>query len=548
MSKIFLVALRIIILGSWAILAVAVDKGMATVPEAERSEIPKGWKLFPRIGLGMEYGGFIRRDGDFTSLLRRRLEMDVLQYRRFILYLEFDEATTFGTSQDKWDFNSLRYRLHLGGIRYDLGEHYLGLFYNHWCYNPFLTEKFQNKLDRFQISIYLLTLEFLSKGMRLGMKDRGIVFNPDRPFEFLWKFNYYTSVGKALDQTQNYDLDWVLRGQLRLDLLRFYRLIPYVEVGGELWTGASTRGNPWVEWGIRYHVRRNLDLTPFFQLSREQQIFKGAIGQPPIRRLAQNFLYGGLRLEYLIDSETALPGGDWQFLPEIHGSATYFNYLKSQFFGWGGDIELDLEVLRWRAWTLFFYTDLNLSTERGEFGPDKITGRIQYGLTYTRKPFFIEGFVANRQRLDSIRFSRVMERSNEAGLRVGTTGMKPGHFNDGISFAGPKFQWLNKWNAQAKAAHFFQNRDWQYLWDLTGQARWDILRWHFVVPYVQGELSWMAGGGGTADALQYAVEPGLRFHGVLDLAVYYRFQHQDNARVFRGPSDNQSLIGIKALF
>jgi hypothetical protein len=126
--------------------------------------------------------------------------------------------------------------------------------------------------------------------------------------------------------------------------------------------------------------------------------------------------------------------------------------------------------------------------------------------------------------------------------------MKPGHFDDGISFTGPSFQWLNRWEAQGSAGHYYQNRDWQYLWNLRGQVRWEPLRWYFLVPYLQAEVAWLAGGGPTPDALEYAVEPGLRFHGGLDLALYFRFQHQENALFFRGPADDQSMFGLRAMF
>jgi hypothetical protein len=515
----------------------------------EGKEIPEGWAVFPRMGLGMEYGGFIFHDDTFTSMLRRRLEMDVLQYRRFIVYLEFDEETSFGTPKDSGDFNRMRFRLHLGGLRYDLGDHYVGLFYNHWCSNTLLTENYQTRLDRSQISIYILTLEFLSKTMRLGMKDRGIIFDPKKPFEFLWRFHYYASAGKVVEQSKFYDLEWILRAQVRLDLFRYYRLIPYLEAGGELWIGPTARVSPWVEWGIRYHVRDRLDLTPFFQWGQNQEIFKE--GNPPIRRVAQNYLYAGMRLEYLFDSSTGggAPADGLQFLPEIHGSATYLRCLKSRFFGWGGGIDLDLELLRLKPWTLFFYTEMRLATEKLSLGPDKIIGRLQYGLNYTREPYFAEAFVDQRKRMDVIAFDGLSEQSSLAGLRLGTVGMKPGHYNEGISFAGPKsFQWLNKLNAQASFGHFFQSQDWYYLWGLSTQARWDILRWYFIVPYVQGELEWLAGGGKSNDAVDYAAEAGFRFHGVCDLNVYFRFQHRDNAKAFQGLSDNQNIIGIKALF
>ena len=108
-----------------------------------------------------------------------------------------------------------------------------------------------------------------------------------------------------------------------------------------------------------------------------------------------------------------------------------------------------------------------------------------------------------------------------AGLRAGTKGMKPGHYNEGLSFNDPPaFAFINNWNAQASFGHFFNNRDWQYLWNINTKVRWDPIRWHFIVPYIEGELNWQSGGGPTCDTVEYSVESGLRFHGVLHLQRY----------------------------
>ena len=99
-----------------------------------------------------------------------------------------------------------------------------------------------------------------------------------------------------------------------------------------------------------------------------------------------------------------------------------------------------------------------------------------------------------------------------------------------------------------QVSHYFQNRDWDYLWELAAQVRQDVLRWRFIVPYLQGEINWMGGSSRTKDAVEFAVEPGLRFHGTLDLALYYRFQHRENVLFLGGPSENTNLLGVKALF
>jgi hypothetical protein len=127
--------------------------------------------------------------------------------------------------------------------------------------------------------------------------------------------------------------------------------------------------------------------------------------------------------------------------------------------------------------------------------------------------------------------------------------MKPGHFNDGINFDGPqKFQWLNNLNAQASVGHFFRNTDWEYNWEVSTQVRWDALRWRFLIPYLQAELTWLAGAPHTGDSLEYGFEPGVRLHGALDLAIYYRFQSRDNVLYFGGPPQKQSLFGIRVMF
>ena len=521
-----------------------------TGQENKDGDIPPGWQLLPRVGLSLEYGGFIVQQDNYASLLRRRLEIDFLQYRRHIFYLNFNEQTYFGTPFDKWDFNLMKYDVVLGGYRYDFGNFYLGIFIHHQCNNPIHPQNYDLLVDRERANIYDVGLEFLTKTMRLGMKDRGINFDSPNNFEFLGRFagGFWAS---RVAYKQNIQLDWLVKGQLRYDILRYYRLVPYVEVTGDLVAGPTTRVAPAVEAGARFHFG-NVDFTPFFKWSRDQEGLTVAADPQKFSLIGKNALLGGARMEVLLDAKTfsgspATKGLQW--FPEIHGMADYALHLENGYFNGHGNNEVDFEALRWASWTLFIYTNMNFESRKEDFKPDKINYWLQYGLTYAWKDYFVEGFVKDAQRLDGNFFRGTMERSNLAGLRAGTKGMKPGHYNEGISFSGPQtFQWLNKWNAQGVAGHYFNNRDWQYLWNLNAQVRWDPLRWYFVVPYVQGEVNWMSGGGPTPDALEYAAEPGIRLHGALDFVVYYRFQHRKNVLFFRGPSENESLVGVKVLF
>ena len=89
---------------------------------ADEDDIPAGWALLPRVGLSIEYGGFIVHQDNYTSQLRRQLEVDFLQFRRHILYVKFDENTFFGTPVDNWDFNLMKFKVVLAGYRYDFGS------------------------------------------------------------------------------------------------------------------------------------------------------------------------------------------------------------------------------------------------------------------------------------------------------------------------------------------------------------------------------------------------------------------------------------------
>lgn len=547
MARIMSSLLRAGLIAVSAVMIIFLARCEATSSEGAAADIPQGWKLLPRVGLSVEYGGYLVQQDSFASMLLRRLEIDILQYRRHIFYLNFYEKTFFGTPSDRWDFNLMKYDINLAGYRYDFGNAYLGLFLHHQCNNPFLTEKYRVLVNRERANIYDVGLEFLTKTMRLGMKDRGINFDSPRAFEFLGRFAGGASASRVV-YVQNFKLDWILTGKLRCDLFRYRRLVPYVEVAGILWGGPQTRLAPEVEVGTRYHLSK-VDITPFFKWERAQEPVTVALPEKG-RFLAKHSLYGGARVEVLLDADTFPPssGEGLQWFPEIHGNADYALHLRQQYFKGHGNVELDFEVLRWNCWTSFFYTDMNFNSRKEDFKPDKVIYWLQYGLTYARGRYFAEGFVLNQQRLDASHFRKTQERANLAGLRLGTKGMKPGHYNDGINFAGPTFQWLNLLNGQVSGGHYFQNRDWQYLWNVKLQARWDVLRWRFVIPYLQGEIDWQAGGGRTGDTLDFAVEPGLRFHGVLDLALYYRFQHWNNTLFFRGPYNDESLVGIRVLF
>lgn len=505
------------------------------------------FQILPRLGLGLEYGGFLHSGSDFASQLRRRLEIDALQYRQHLLYLEIDEETAWGSADRAGVFNRVRHRLYLGGYRYDLGDYYLGLMFYHRCHNPFHTADLRGYVGRSRENLYLVGVEFLSKAMRLGMKDRQIDFAPDQPWELLGHLHGAVAVHKVV-QREYSDLDWLLQGRLRCDLFRYRLLVPYVEAGGEAYGRNAWRFSAYAETGVRIHGPQ-LNFTPYFKYERLQEFLVQADNRS-FRPQGRDQVFGGARLEVLLDERYsgAASADSWQLLPEVHGLAAYALYLGSKYHKGLGDLQLNFDLLRYRPVTLFVNTSLVFDTRKEDFKPETVSYGLEYGLRLRSDRYFLEPFLAHGRRLDANFYKNIDERTNQAGLRLGTLGSRPGYYNTGIDFREPAWQWLNHWHWQLQAGHYFRNRDWGYNWDLQALVRWDLARLAFVVPYLEGRGRGQLGRGSNPDAWEYALEFGGRAHGTFDLALFLRWQRQQNIFVFRGPRENQGIFGLKAIF
>ena len=534
-------------LGFFWIVFLCPPRQEARAQEPEEDDFLPG-VIMPRVGLGIEYGGFLVRGENYSSAVRYQLLLDLWQYKRHLLYMDFDGETSFGVPGESIAFNRLHHEITLLGYRYDLGDYYGGFRFYHRCYNPLRERgRLESDYDRTIADIFYVGLEFIDKAMLVGQKDRGINFE-NQLFEFLGRWHVALSLNRVMSE-ENSDQNWLGTGQVRLDILRYCNLIPYLEAGGEVLGMRKWAVTPVVEGGVRFHGS-NMDFIPFIQWGHTQEWPRQFSGQ--VYLASHSYLFGGGRLEFLLDKETQSPDltiGKLQLLPEVHGLAEYSLFLGSRYHLGFGSVQLHFDLLRWQALTLFANPGFTMDSHQTNFGPDKLWYQLDYGLRYSSQGYFLEGFVLDERRIDAFTFRDLNETAQRAGGRLGTRGMLLGHYDDGISFKGPQtFQWLNQWNAEASLSHYFATQDWPYLWNTAAQARWDVLRWHFMVPYVHSGLEWRSANQGAKDAFEYFVEPGVRCKGVLDLALFYRFQHQESIRSSRGPSENQNLIGIRVLF
>jgi hypothetical protein len=554
------------------VLLVMALAGTSRALAVEETEVESDAKphlvLVPRIGIALEYGGLLVRRGDFSSAFRYNFLIDLLQYGPHLLYTVIEGEIDWGTPGLALEYNRTRHNLDIIGYRYDLGNYYVGCQFYHFCNNPFrnpgvvVSNQHEHVVygdlhDRTANSAYFVGLQFVDKAMLLGQKDRGIVFDPARSFEFLWRFHPEVYLNREISQTDS-NVNWLFSGRVRLDMLRFHNLIPYVEAGGDL-LGLLKQWSfvPKVETGVRLHWK-NAEFTPFVQWGHTEEwlrIFQNPSDGPFIPKVihfeSRSYMYAGGRLEFLLDRESIasrMTGAQWQFFPEVHGQGNYGLYLGSRYnYGTGG-LTLNLDLIRWQHLNLFSNLAMHMETLPTDFSLDKVLYSVDYGLRYDWPKIFLEGFGRSAARVDVSGHDQA-ESPNLAGARIGTQGIRLGHYDDGIDFNSPeRFQWLNKFNAAVSLGHYFNSVSWPATWNVTAQARWDVLRRGHMIPFVEGGLEFADAHRHSQDVVEYYVQPGLRFHGVMDLAVYYRWQHRETILSFNGPTENQNLLGFQVLF
>jgi hypothetical protein len=230
------------------LLLVIALAGLSRAYAGEETEVESDKKaelvLLPRIGISLEYGGLMVRRGDFSSTFRYHYLIDLLQFGRHLIYTDIAGEIDWGTPGLALEYNRTRHDITIIGYRYDLGNYYIGGQFYHFCINPFrepgaevntIHERvvYRDLHDRTAATAYFAGLQFVDKAMLVGQEDHGIVFDPAQPFTFLGRFHADISLNRTISR-QDTTLDWLFTGRVRLDVLRFHNLIPYVEAGGEI--------------------------------------------------------------------------------------------------------------------------------------------------------------------------------------------------------------------------------------------------------------------------------------------------------------------------
>lgn len=210
---------------------------------------------------------------------------------------------------------------------------------------------------------------------------------------------------------------------------------------------------------------------------------------------------------------------------------------------------LDLDLVRYRHFLLTMNVN-EIITRRDQGDLHRPPGLIRYEMDYANLAWmFSPGML-------SLYFDHICDNAinrNDtlplqlrwygAGLRWETYGMRPGHKDSGISRGG-LFEWIGSLNYRLSASRKLSNRSFDYNFLFIAQARYDLLRFHFLVPYLEGTLY-----GIVDDRLRVnrGYEGGFRILlENVDIIPSFSYRYKYDIDVYHGGNAGFYFFGLRA--
>ncbi len=489
-------------------------------------------RFIPEVNMMVEASVYASNQLDYKSRIQRLIQMDILRYRDISLGLEFNEATILGgpgySSDEPYN---LRYRLKYLNLRCDGKERSYSLFYKHTCVNGIERLGAERGWD-------VVGLELETKNMRLGYKNDGIKFDPQKEFEFLSRFGYAVFFAKTVVE-RDPEAEAIGEFSLRWDILRYRNYIPYLELGLQSIWGSELRWDYNLELGTRINYTRAF-LAPFLRYSYQHDVDRW-------EGMSEHFFMAGLRLEALNKGYRDLTSEKKDsFFPQMHMEGYYANLVGAEDFEWNGNISLNIDFFCGETLRGFLNTNVDILSPDRAYRPRFVTYRLEPGIGIDTEEKSLEFIYRHTSRYDVNASDGFTEHNGLIGLRRGTIGMRTGYKNEGIDFTSPeRFEFLKKIDWKVFGGRYIYTSDYDYDWNTELGARWDILRHIKKIPYLEGNLSFLIGD--NVDS-EYYIEAGVRFHDVGDITFFSRYEHRENVDRFGGYSDDYILAGVRFEF
>jgi hypothetical protein len=540
-SALFIAALRVIPFFS------GIPAGAAE-PETEKYS---GGRFLPHAGILLESGLFAPNDLDYSFYTRRAADVEFFRYGKYSFSIAADETNFFDGLHNEWyrPFRIL-YHVEFFNLRRDFENGSVGVCTDHVCNNIIDKYAMSGPLEKYQLGWYRFGVKWESPGFRTGYKDRRIGFSPASPFEWLWTVDYQLSAGKAIATDYGY-YKAIASAAARIDLFRFYRMVPYVE--GELFStwDWKYRADVSAEAGMRVRIE-SIDIVPFVR-------YRHLHNADYYGRMTASLASAGFRLETLIENDET--GGSPVYPsagkeldssaagPQLHAMVSYGRFIRSDYVNYNSDMIMRADLFRAGDFTPYVSTRLiHDSPVHDTPWPRYILYELESGADryFNGGRNLAEAFYQFESRNEGNHCREFPERYQAAGIRIMSSDMKLGGVNSKIKEETAASGWINTVGWLAGAGFILNAKNYRYRLDLNAEIRWDILRWSCLIPYVQPSGHALYGDDyGTRWQYEFRVESGVRIPAAISFYIFYRFMRQINIDQADGLREYRHLAGLK---
>lgn len=499
----------------------------------DAAEKEKKVEFIPRVDMALEMGRYFHNWPGYASRFKRRVNIDIWGFKNKVIFFEYEDENILGSrtaSED--DPQKIRHEFVYLGLRREWEKYSLSYSYTHIS---------NNRVDRTIGDIKhwdSVEAKWETKGMRLGYKNEGIDFDPQKEFELLKKSNGMAALGVVT--AKEADRYYVIgQGGIRYDILRYRNKIPYFLTKLYATFDPNLNPNLTVETGVRIHLK-NFDLTPFIEYTHQYDVERW---EGPVA----NLFFTGLRLETHGNELVPTFKRNSPFLPELHVGGYYAKVLGSDNFGYDSNLAFNLDLYRRDRLTGFLNTSLAVNSSTKNQKPRFIGYSLEPGLAIDFDKNVLDLFFRHWSRHNGNAFDGINEGYKLIGTRFQSRGMKLGYANEGINFDSERnFEFLKKVDWKVSAGGYVNTANYDYDWEAGAGARWDILRHKRKVPYLLANLSLLQGPNTDGD---YTMEAGVRFCGKKgNASLFTQYRYRENASSFGGYDTKQTIMGLRFEF
>lgn len=473
-------------------------------------------------------------EAGFTSLSQKLIEIHIVRYGPFdASFLVNERLLTSERYTEKIHPFRIEYLMEYFKLSRRFSSFSIGFFFDHICYNIIDDPE---DTDAYQLRWYGVGLQVFSNGMGPGRKCRFGV-NNDPAFRWLLIPQFLFSAVIPLHAEQ-FRYDCKAKGMLRLDVLYFLGMVPYVEAEFEALVDNELRMNRTIEAGV-YAVLSNVTFSVFagYQYHHDALIYRGGSDDEYIL---------GVRAEACIgytDFSVPMPGDENSAFPSIRFSGGYGKRIGSEYMGYLTHIGADLDAVKFNNLVLVLATDTShyskaqgnalfpryISLSWGGGIEYFLSGRIFTGMNYERTV-----------RCDGNAYRGHNERYHLLGFSFTSRGMRRGEVD--YADAGRNDGFATHLEYRFFAGWFPQTEGFEYRMKYSATLRWDAFRYGLLVWYGLADGAYYYG---DEKNYSWGVESGIRIRFNLAFEGYCRYERVTDFDRFAGTSERSAIVGFR---